>query len=317
MSARRAPAGEETAAAGNGRGRLERVLSVGLSNLTIANKSAGAAPSCGAQKFRCATGQKVHTLNVDSPTATPTRMFTPPVDIGVHWEAGKEEETIKVLRRHIYLLEQRLGVYTGPAKRPQSIHDLSGVVWLTSYSENVAQPGNTAQRSYYIYLLDLYRAALQETDLHFGPEGAKHSSTVDTFFKTKWNAVVKANEHLTAGLAESELTNPNNADLGGILRYFVHVNDKIYNIFNENRPDLTPHLTKVLKKYTTRDDDVVDAADSLKDMVKKLDAAKTLRSLHESGVEKLREDVLLDLYEWANNLTIKIPVPQGLQSGRH
>lgn len=249
MSARRVTPKASTLPAKNGRSRLDHVLSVGMSNLSI-NKPAVVPEK--ATKFSFANAHKA------------VLRKTKGADIGVLWacfSVGQEEEMVQKQMNEINYL---LGILPNINGQRNKIHSLSNDIILLGNPDNLAS-SSSVNRTYYVYLLQVLASALRSTS---------HQDSKDSKFAKDWPTVIKGSvDKATTTLARGVLDDPTISPTvkNEVLQYFNHVNRHIFNYFTEGdimagAASTSPLLTAYMKKHAEPSEDVRESSAILRDL---------------------------------------------------
>jgi hypothetical protein len=221
MSARRVTPKASTLPAKNGGSRLDQVLSVGMSNLSI-NKPTVVPEK--ATKFSFANAHKAPILSVSMAVLRKTTGVVPKSDIGVNWATwspGQEDATVRAWSVKI---AQALSIYPDNGKRGQ-IHALANAVIALGNPGGIAGPGSV-NRGYYVYLLQVLEQALRSAQVQGHNDGQ---------FAKDWAVIIKKVDQDTANLLFNALGDPtiSNDVKSNIFAYFDYVNQNIYNYFTQ------------------------------------------------------------------------------------
>ena len=230
MSTRRsAPKASEVATEGGS--RLEHVLSVGMSNMSI-NKAA-AVPITGKRpSFAMAHKASIVTVGISMPCKTLD--VVPKVDIGIKWDSwdpSKEDAKVEEWSSKISLLQS---IYPNNNGSRANVYQLAAVIESLGNQQGLAHPGSV-NRGYYIYLLQVFAQALRS---------AQVQGSDDRRFARDWPAIIKRVDHDTANLALNALGDPSisNDVKKKIFEYFQFVNKSVYNFFTQGDIMTNPHL---------------------------------------------------------------------------
>ena len=151
MSARRVDPKASTLPAKNGGLRLDHVLSVGMSNLSI-NKPTVTVEK--AAKFSFANAHKAPILSVSTAVLRKTSGVVPKSDIGVKWDTWSPgEEEAKVQAWTVKITEALL-ILPNNGKRDE-IHSLAETVLALGNGDGAIAGAGSVNRGYYIYLLQV------------------------------------------------------------------------------------------------------------------------------------------------------------------
>lgn len=267
MSARRSaakvsapPKAPEVAKKGGS--RLEHVLSVGMSNVSI-NKAVSSPPT--AEKPSFAMAHKAPIVNVGISMLRKTLGVVPRADIGVKWDSwapGQEDEKVHEWFLKIAYVQS---IYPNNGTLDQ-VYRLASMIERMGNPNEIAGPGTT-NRGYYVYLLQVFQSALFS---------AQVQGVDDSGFEKSWVSIIKKVDNDTLNLASSVLGDPSipHDVKANIFAYFDFVNKSIYNFFthgnimeNPSLADKTsPKLTAYLMSLVNPPDDVRGVSNILRGM---------------------------------------------------
>lgn len=247
--------------ANKGGSRLEHVLSVGLSNMSI--KKAASMPVTG-KNPPFATAEKTPIVNVGISMLHKTLNAVPKADIGVNWaswSSGEEETMVAAWSAKIV---QILSVYPNNGYRSK-VYQLNTIIDDMGNQNGVAGPGSV-NRGYYIYILQLFYSTLSSAQA----QGANNMG-----FVKLWNGNVRVVDKATAELASKALLNATpEQDYRQLFTYFDFVNKSVFNFDTQGdimaNVDLasktSPKLTKFLRDLVNPPKEVLDLSDILRGM---------------------------------------------------
>jgi len=245
MSTRRVTPKASTPLATNGGSRLEHVLSVGMSNLSI-NKPTVTPEKAAELSF--ANAHKAPIMSLSTVVLCKTRSVVPTANIGVKWETwppgGEEEKVQKWLAK----IEDALSILPNVGGNRNNIHSLVDSVKKMRDLGGVASPisANKFVLGYYVYLLQVVESALRS---------AQAQGSTDPSFERNWPGIVRAVDKKAAKLAKDALNDPDITDAvrHEIFAYFNYCNELIYNYFTEgnimNNPELARNTSPELTQY--------------------------------------------------------------------
>lgn len=262
MSARRSVL-KASAPPKNGGSRLEHVLSVGMSNVSI--NQAASVPAT-AEKLSFAMAHKAPIANVGISMLRKTLSVVPRADIGINWEQWKDDEVEVKVAKWITKIRDATLIYPNVDGTRFQAYRLVALVLRMGNSGEIAS-SESVNRGYYIYLLQVLEETLR---------AAKTQESTDNGFRKIWEDIITKVDPVTASLAESAITDQtiSREHSQNIFAYFNFVNRRIYNFFTVGdimgNPSLaektSPKLTKYLMHRANPDDDVREAGRILRTM---------------------------------------------------
>jgi hypothetical protein len=242
--------------------RLEHVLSVGMSNMSI-NKAVSAPPTSKKPSF--AMAHKAPIVNVGISMLRKTLGVVPRADIGVNWDNWAPGQEDAKVQEWFARIAQVQSIYPNNGMRNQ-VYQLVAMIESMGNPNGIAGPGSV-NRGYYIYLLQVLEQALRS---------AQVQGSDDRRFARDWAVIIKKVDQDTANLAFNALLDPYipNDVKANIFAYFDFVNKSIYNFFTQGNlmanPSLadktSPKLTAYLMSLVNPPEDVRDLSDILRGM---------------------------------------------------